>query len=64
MEAHVHAIAQKLKIKLKEKQLEALLTFLTGRDVFVSLPTGYGKSIVYGIMPLVFDSIKGKSRER
>ena len=32
---------------LKEKQREALLTFLSGRDTFVVLPTGYdGKSLI------------------
>ena len=34
---------------LKVKQKEAIRAFLEGRDVFVSLPTGYGKSIIYGI---------------
>ena len=40
---------------LKEKQLEAIHAFLDGRDTFVSLPTGYGKSLIYGILPLLFD---------
>ena len=43
--------------KLKDKQ-EAILAFLWRRDVFVSLPTGYGKSIIYGVLPLVFDHYK------
>ena len=30
---------------LKPKQTEALLAFVSGRDTFVSLSTGYGKSI-------------------
>ena len=34
---------------LKDKQKESILTFLGGNDVFVSLPTGYGKSLIYGI---------------
>ena len=38
--------------ELKEKQEEAVLAFLSNRDVFVSLPTGYGKSYIYGILPL------------
>ena len=48
---------------LKEKQLEAVMAFLGGRDTFVSLPTvaGYGKSIVYAILPLVFDKIRGRT---
>ena len=36
---------------LKEKQREALLTFLSGRDTFVVLPTGYdGKSLIYAML--------------
>ena len=30
---------------LKDEQLNALCAFVRGRDVFVSLPTGYGKSL-------------------
>ena len=47
-------------VNLKEQQEQALLSFLTGSDTFVSLPTGYGKSIIYGILPVVFDLILGK----
>ena len=53
-------VAATLKITIKEKQKEAIHAFLSGRDVFVSLPTGYGKSLIYAILPLVFDHIKGK----
>ena len=45
---------------LKEKQLEALESFIGGNDTFISLPTGYGKSLIYAILPLVFDKIRGK----
>ena len=41
--------------QLKPKQREAMLSFLSGKDVFVTLPTGYGKSIIYGLLPAVFD---------
>ncbi len=43
---------------LRQKQIEAVKSFLKGQDVFVSLPTGYGKSAIYGLLPLVFDEIK------
>ena len=44
---------------LKPKQLEAVSSFVAGNNTFVSLPTGYGKSIIYAILPLVFDYIRG-----
>lgn len=46
--------------RLKEKQLEAITSYIQGNDTFVSLPTGYGKSIIFGVLPLVFDKMKGK----
>ena len=33
--------------KLKDKQKDALVAFASGRNVFVSLPTGFGKSLCY-----------------
>ena len=44
---------------LKPKQKEAITAFLSGNDVFVSLPTGYGKSVIYGILPRVYHLMTG-----
>jgi len=44
---------------LKKKQLEAVVSFLQGNDTFVALPTGYGKSLIYAVLPYSFDRIKG-----
>ena len=44
---------------LKDKQIEAVTTYLDGHDTFVSLPTGYGKSLIYSLLPLAFDKYKG-----
>ena len=35
----------------KDKQKEAVVTFASGRDIFVLLPTGYGKSLCYSCLP-------------
>ena len=51
--------ADKLDICLKKKQSESALAILSGNDVFVSLLTGYSKSLVYGIVPIVFDFMNG-----
>ena len=40
--------------ELKKKQVEAILALVFGKDVLVSFPTGYGKSVIYGILPLLF----------
>ncbi len=36
---------------IKPVQAEAVQTVLQGQDVFVNVPTGYGKSLVYQILP-------------
>ena len=46
--------------QLKDKQEEAILAFLGGKYTFVSLPVGYGKSVIFGILPLLFDRILGE----
>ena len=45
---------------LKEKQEAAIISFLGGRDTVVSLPTGYGKSLIYALLPHAFDMIRGR----
>ena len=44
---------------LREEQELAILSFVSGNDVFVSLPTGYGKSLCYAVLPRVFDLLRG-----
>ena len=46
---------------LKPKQREAIKGIVSGKDVFVAVPTGYGKSIIYALLPSLFDKLLGKS---
>lgn len=49
--------------KLRGNQEKVVKTFLQHRDVFVSLPTGSGKSLCYCILPFVFDKIRRTKTE-
>ena len=42
---------------LRVEQKTALLQFLSGNNIFVRLPTGYGKSLCYILLPLIFDRL-------
>ena len=43
---------------LRPLQEEAVRRFIESRDVFVSFPTGGGKSLCYSVLPLVFDKLR------
>ena len=44
---------------VKPEQLEAARGFVKGRHVLVVIPTGRGKSLCYGCLPLVYDTLRG-----
>ena len=47
-ESIVQDVAQQMGIaSLKLKQMEAILVFLSGKDIFVTLPTGYSNYIIF-----------------
>ena len=56
------AIAQALErigfSELRPKQKLAVRSFVEGNDVFVSLPTGSGKSLCYWLLPWVFEALR------
>ena len=59
---------EKLGIEhLNDRQREGITAFterkdvLERKDVFVSLPTGYGKPVIYALLSYTFDTIRAKS---
>ncbi len=60
MESALQKAAEKLGYAtLREKQEVAILQFARGKDVFISLPTGSGKSLCFYVLPLMFDILRG-----
>ena len=48
--------------ELNKHQKEAIISaVLKKKDVFVSLPTGFGKSVIFQALPMVFDDFTGES---
>ena len=52
---------QKLQRTFHEKQKSAITAFLTGKDIFVGLPTGYGKSLIFQAIPVCYNFIRGQN---
>jgi len=40
---------------------EAVKAFVEGNNVFMSLPTGFGKSLCFVLLPYVFDCLCGET---
>ena len=60
-DAAIGEAVQKLGLdSFKEKQMEAARSFTSNQDTFACLRTGYGKSIIYAMLPYVFDKLRGK----
>ena len=47
---------------LKTEQESAIVPFVEGNDVFICLPTGFGKSLCYFCLPSLFDILKKKDK--
>ena len=48
---------------MKEEQLEVVVAFLSGSDIFAFLPTGFGKSFCSACLPFAFELL-GDTEEK
>ena len=59
----VEFVANKLGLsQLRDQQVSALRLIVGGHDVFVNLPTGFGKSIIFQATPIIIDFLNAKQR--
>ncbi len=58
--AHALSCVGKPGLVLKVKQLEVLKCLYAGSDVFLWVPTGYGKSVCFQTLPFLFDAKLGR----
>uniref|UniRef100_A0A1X7UG53 DNA 3'-5' helicase n=1 Tax=Amphimedon queenslandica TaxID=400682 RepID=A0A1X7UG53_AMPQE len=49
--------------RLKAEQMQVISKFVEGNDVFAMLPTGFGKSLCYLCLPIVFDMLQDNFRQ-
>ena len=48
---------------LKPEQKRCITSVLGGKEVFMWLPTGFGKTICYEILPFAFDKHRPRGKE-
>lgn len=59
METVIDVAAKKLGYEsVKAEQMQVMSKFVEGNDVFAILPTGFGKSLCYLCLPIVFDMLQ------
>ena len=62
IEAAISASLKRLDFReLRKSQELALHRFIEGNDVFVSLPTGSGKSLCYWMLPAAFNALRDRA---
>ena len=60
-ERAIHAACARLGYcSLYREQEEVLKNFVSGKDIFVSLPTGGGKSLCYALLPFLLNELRQK----
>ncbi len=60
--ANRSAVRLGYSLGLKKEQMEVVVAFMTGKDVFAVLPTGFGKSLCYACLPFAFAELEKAER--
>ena len=55
--AYALSCLQHDRLVLRDQQMEAVKMLYEGQDVFLWVPTGYGKLICYQMLPFLFDVV-------
>ena len=64
-ESSLQSISPRFGVKeLKDEQKAALFYVLSGKEVFVNLPTGFGKSLIYQLAPLVAEELSQRQNRK
>jgi superfamily II DNA helicase RecQ len=53
----VNELVNPLGFKIKPKQLEAVVNIVGGIDTLCILPTSFGKSLIFQLLPLYFKDL-------
>ena len=54
----LNLIFPKFDFELKSEQVECLSNLIKGHHVLALLPTGYGKSMLYTLFPLLVEKVR------
>ena len=49
-------------LNLKIEQKEAIKSIISGKDTIAVLPTGFGKSLIYQLLPSTFDYLQSRRK--
>ena len=56
------SVTRQFNIEILEEQRKSLREFLGGHNIFVNLPTGFGKSLIFQCLPIAADALFARPR--
>ena len=60
--SQISNILQTVGFEIKQKQLEGITNILNGVDTLCILPTGYGKSLIFQLLPTLMEKLEPGSK--